>query len=119
MRSARTSASSSTVQSVPAGIGVRSATAVCAGARPRLPVVLDLPVVRVDRPVAALAPAPVPRAARRAGGAVSGWVPARGAAVVPVSEVVPLVASATFAVVAFFATVVRTAFTGRASQPTA
>jgi hypothetical protein len=64
-----------------------------------------------------LAPAPVPRA-RRAG-VLSGWVPARGAAVVLVSEIGPLVASATFAVVAFFATVVRTAFTGRASQPAA
>jgi hypothetical protein len=87
---------------------MRSATVVCAGARPRV-VAVDLPVVRVERPVAAFAPAPVPRA-RRAGVLLSGWVPDFGVAVVLVSEIGPRVASATFAVVAFFATVVRTAF---------
>jgi hypothetical protein len=75
---------------------------------------VDLPVVRVERPVAALAPAPVPRA-RRAG-VLSGWVPDLGVAVVLVSEIGPRVASSTFAVVAFFATVVRTAFS-RTSRP--
>jgi hypothetical protein len=70
---------------VPAGTGTRSATAVCAGARPRLPrLVVDVPVDRVERPVAAFAPAPVPRA-RRAG-VLSGWVPDFGVAVVLVSE---------------------------------
>ena len=94
---------------MPAGTGIRSATAVCAGRAAAALAVADLPVVRVERPVAAFAPAPVPRA-RRAG-VLSGWVPDFGVAVVLVSEIGPRVASATFAVVAFFATVVRTAFT--------
>jgi hypothetical protein len=90
-----------------------------------LVLVLRAVLVRVERPVAALAPAPVPRAARGADAAVpSGWVPARGALVLRrlgagvegavaaggITAVV-LSSSTAFAVVAFFATVVRTAFT--------
>jgi len=45
---------------------------------------VDVLVDRVERPVAAFAPAPVPRA-RRAG-VLSGWVPDFGVAVVLVSE---------------------------------
>jgi|SRR5829696_2685144 len=135
------SASSSTVQS-PGDSGGRSAGAVCAGARPRLLLPLRVVLVREERPVAALAPAPVPRAARRVGevavsDVASGSVPARGAlvlrrlvagaegAVAAGGMSAPALSSrATFAVVAFFATVVRTAFTvvlgpARTGQPRA
>ena len=116
-REPRTSSSSLAVQPVPRGTAAesaRSATGVAlwAGARRRAELGADVVLVREERPVAAFAPAPVPRAARGVGDG-AGSVPAA----VPVvcrdsaGEAVVLVvfragaATASLAIGAFFATV--------------